>query len=71
MDTNDEDASDKDDSIYDVDYTDDKYDTDDIAWIMMTVLTMFVHQFYEGYGQTECTAGCTLTLAGDWTAGDV
>ncbi|XP_034038237.1 long-chain-fatty-acid--CoA ligase 1-like [Thalassophryne amazonica] len=27
--------------------------------------------FYEGYGQTECTAGCTLTVAGDWTAGHV
>lgn len=28
-------------------------------------------QFYEGYGQTECTAGCTLTMPGDWTAGHV
>ncbi|XP_034546010.1 long-chain-fatty-acid--CoA ligase 1-like isoform X2 [Notolabrus celidotus] len=28
-------------------------------------------QFYEGYGQTECTAGCTITLPGDWTAGHV
>ncbi|MXQ84275.1 hypothetical protein E5288_WYG014201 [Bos mutus] len=28
-------------------------------------------QFYEGYGQTECTAGCCLTIAGDWTAGHV
>lgn len=28
-------------------------------------------QFYEGYGQTECTAGCCLTVAGDWTAGHV
>uniref|UniRef100_A0A3Q3JWE7 Long-chain-fatty-acid--CoA ligase n=1 Tax=Monopterus albus TaxID=43700 RepID=A0A3Q3JWE7_MONAL len=28
-------------------------------------------QFYEGYGQTECTAGCTLSLGGDWTAGHV
>uniref|UniRef100_A0A7N8Y0S8 Long-chain-fatty-acid--CoA ligase n=1 Tax=Mastacembelus armatus TaxID=205130 RepID=A0A7N8Y0S8_9TELE len=28
-------------------------------------------QFYEGYGQTECTAGCTMTLSGDWTAGHV
>ncbi|XP_013909897.1 PREDICTED: long-chain-fatty-acid--CoA ligase 1-like [Thamnophis sirtalis] len=26
-------------------------------------------QFYEGYGQTECTAGCSLTIPGDWTAG--
>ncbi|XP_063131132.1 long-chain-fatty-acid--CoA ligase 1 isoform X3 [Rattus norvegicus] len=28
-------------------------------------------QFYEGYGQTECTAGCCLSLPGDWTAGHV
>nr|DBA29128.1 TPA: hypothetical protein GDO54_009385 [Pyxicephalus adspersus] len=28
-------------------------------------------QFYEGYGQTECTAGCSLTYPGDWTAGHV
>ncbi|KAM8940365.1 long-chain-fatty-acid--CoA ligase 1 isoform 2-T2 [Pelodytes ibericus] len=28
-------------------------------------------QFYEGYGQTECTAGCSLTTPGDWTAGHV
>ncbi|XP_076862076.1 long-chain-fatty-acid--CoA ligase 1b [Brachyhypopomus gauderio] len=28
-------------------------------------------QFYEGYGQTECTAGCAVTLTGDWTAGHV
>uniref|UniRef100_A0A673CDC3 Arachidonate--CoA ligase n=1 Tax=Sphaeramia orbicularis TaxID=375764 RepID=A0A673CDC3_9TELE len=28
-------------------------------------------QFYEGYGQTECTAGCTMTLPGDWSAGHV
>ncbi|XP_041114758.1 long-chain-fatty-acid--CoA ligase 1-like isoform X2 [Polyodon spathula] len=28
-------------------------------------------QFYEGYGQTECTAGCSMTLPGDWTAGHV
>uniref|UniRef100_A0A673J0G7 Arachidonate--CoA ligase n=1 Tax=Sinocyclocheilus rhinocerous TaxID=307959 RepID=A0A673J0G7_9TELE len=27
--------------------------------------------FYEGYGQTECTAGSTITLPGDWTAGHV
>ncbi|XP_008934944.1 PREDICTED: long-chain-fatty-acid--CoA ligase 1-like, partial [Merops nubicus] len=27
--------------------------------------------FYEGYGQTECTAGCSLSLPGDWTAGHV
>ncbi|CAM4618222.1 unnamed protein product [Leuciscus chuanchicus] len=28
-------------------------------------------QFYEGYGQTECTAGSTVTLPGDWIAGHV
>ncbi|XP_067249379.1 long-chain-fatty-acid--CoA ligase 1b [Chanodichthys erythropterus] len=28
-------------------------------------------QFYEGYGQTECTAGSTTTLPGDWIAGHV
>ncbi|XP_069924471.1 long-chain-fatty-acid--CoA ligase 1-like isoform X6 [Oryctolagus cuniculus] len=30
-----------------------------------------VWQFYEGYGQTECTAGCCLSVPGDWTAGHV
>lgn len=28
-------------------------------------------QFYEGYGQTECTAGCTMTVPGDCSAGHV
>ncbi|XP_051716136.1 long-chain-fatty-acid--CoA ligase 1b [Ctenopharyngodon idella] len=28
-------------------------------------------QFYEGYGQTECTAGSTTTIPGDWIAGHV
>ncbi|KAI3353155.1 hypothetical protein L3Q82_019702 [Scortum barcoo] len=28
-------------------------------------------QFYEGYGQTECTAGCSMSIPGDWTAGHV
>lgn len=26
---------------------------------------------FEGYGQTECTAGCTATVPGDWTSGHV
>ncbi|XP_008334994.1 long-chain-fatty-acid--CoA ligase 1 [Cynoglossus semilaevis] len=26
---------------------------------------------FEGYGQTECTAGCTFSLPGDWIAGHV
>uniref|UniRef100_A0A8U7NN30 Arachidonate--CoA ligase n=1 Tax=Corvus moneduloides TaxID=1196302 RepID=A0A8U7NN30_CORMO len=28
-------------------------------------------EVYEGYGQTECTAGCTFTTPGDWTSGHV
>uniref|UniRef100_A0A669EIF3 Long-chain-fatty-acid--CoA ligase n=1 Tax=Oreochromis niloticus TaxID=8128 RepID=A0A669EIF3_ORENI len=28
-------------------------------------------EFYEGYGQTECTAGCTMSMPGDWSAGHV
>ncbi|KAF0874008.1 ACSL5 ligase, partial [Crocuta crocuta] len=28
-------------------------------------------QVFEAYGQTECTAGCTFTLPGDWTSGHV
>uniref|UniRef100_A0A3Q3VZD8 Long-chain-fatty-acid--CoA ligase n=1 Tax=Mola mola TaxID=94237 RepID=A0A3Q3VZD8_MOLML len=28
-------------------------------------------QFYEGYGQTECTAGCSMSMPGDWNAGHV
>ncbi|XP_034078690.1 long-chain-fatty-acid--CoA ligase 1-like isoform X5 [Gymnodraco acuticeps] len=28
-------------------------------------------QLYEGYGQTECTAGCTLTMPGEYNAGHV
>ncbi|KAF3695949.1 Long-chain-fatty-acid--CoA ligase 1 [Channa argus] len=26
---------------------------------------------FEGYGQTECTAGCTFSMPGDWTTGHV
>lgn len=28
-------------------------------------------QVFEAYGQTECTAGCTVTSPGDWTSGHV
>ncbi|NWV60548.1 ACSL5 ligase, partial [Malurus elegans] len=28
-------------------------------------------QIFEGYGQTECSAGCTFTMPGDWTTGHV
>lgn len=30
---------------------------------------LFISQFYEGYGQTECTGGCTITVPGDWSEG--
>lgn len=39
--------------------------------VLTFVRTAMGCQFYEGYGQTECTAGCTLTMPGDWTAGHV
>ena len=32
-------------------------------------MVLSVLQFYEGYGQTECTAGCSMSMPGDWTAG--
>ncbi|KFR08171.1 Long-chain-fatty-acid--CoA ligase 6, partial [Opisthocomus hoazin] len=35
------------------------------------LLHPFLSQVYEGYGQTECTAGCTFTTPGDWTSGHV
>uniref|UniRef100_A0A8C7ANG8 Long-chain-fatty-acid--CoA ligase n=1 Tax=Neovison vison TaxID=452646 RepID=A0A8C7ANG8_NEOVI len=43
------------------------------APVSATVLTFLraALGFYEGYGQTECTAGCCLTVPGDWTAGHV
>ncbi len=28
-------------------------------------------QVFEGYGQTECTAGCNITLPGDFSTGHV
>ncbi|XP_024863184.1 long-chain-fatty-acid--CoA ligase 1-like isoform X2 [Kryptolebias marmoratus] len=41
------------------------------APISPTVLSFIRAAFFEGYGQTECTAGCTVTMPGDWTAGHV
>ncbi|NXF02003.1 ACSL1 ligase, partial [Smithornis capensis] len=41
------------------------------ASVLTFLRTALGCQFFEGYGQTECTAGCSLSLPGDWTAGHV
>ncbi|XP_053168201.1 long-chain-fatty-acid--CoA ligase 5 [Hemicordylus capensis] len=45
------------------------------APISQSVLTFlraaFGCRIFEAYGQTECTAGCTFSLPGDWTTGHV
>lgn len=41
------------------------------TWLSRINSVLFLAKFYEGYGQTECTAGCCLSLPGDWTAGMV
>ncbi|NXN43218.1 ACSL1 ligase, partial [Rhinoptilus africanus] len=41
------------------------------ASVLTFLRTALGCQFYEGYGQTECTAGCSLSVPGDWTAGHV
>lgn len=33
---------------------------------LRAVLGCFI---FEGYGQTECTAGCTFSMPGDWSTG--
>eukprot|EP00066_Takifugu_rubripes_P009375 XP_003976262.1 PREDICTED: long-chain-fatty-acid--CoA ligase 1-like [Takifugu rubripes] len=35
---------------------------------LRAVLGCFI---FEGYGQTECTAGCTFSMPGDWSTGHV
>uniref|UniRef100_A0A672ZS61 Arachidonate--CoA ligase n=1 Tax=Sphaeramia orbicularis TaxID=375764 RepID=A0A672ZS61_9TELE len=43
-----------------------------VAPVILTFLRAALGcQFYEGYGQTECTAGCSMSMPGDWTAGHV
>ncbi|XP_062250103.1 long-chain-fatty-acid--CoA ligase 1-like isoform X1 [Platichthys flesus] len=43
-----------------------------ISPVVLTFLRAAIGcQFYEGYGQTECTAGCTMNIPGDWSAGHV
>uniref|UniRef100_A0A8C6XFV3 Long-chain-fatty-acid--CoA ligase n=1 Tax=Naja naja TaxID=35670 RepID=A0A8C6XFV3_NAJNA len=39
--------------------------------ILMFFRGIFGCHIVEAYGQTECTAGCTVTLPGDWNAGYV
>ncbi|XP_028316164.1 long-chain-fatty-acid--CoA ligase 1-like [Gouania willdenowi] len=43
-----------------------------VSTVVLTFIRAAVGcQVYEGYGQTECTAGCTVTIPGDWSAGHV
>uniref|UniRef100_A0A670XX33 Long-chain-fatty-acid--CoA ligase n=1 Tax=Pseudonaja textilis TaxID=8673 RepID=A0A670XX33_PSETE len=39
--------------------------------ILMFFRGVFGCHIVEAYGQTECTAGCTVTMPGDWNAGYV
>ncbi|XP_061627734.1 long-chain-fatty-acid--CoA ligase 1a isoform X8 [Phyllopteryx taeniolatus] len=42
-----------------------------VSYLPLAHMLERVVQFYEGYGQTECTAGCSMSMPGDWTAGHV
>lgn len=39
--------------------------------VLSFLRSAFGCQIFEAYGQTECTAGCTFTLPGDWKTGHV
>lgn len=39
--------------------------------VLKSQSSSLVPQVFEAYGQTECTAGCSITSPGDWTAGHV
>ena len=43
----------------------------DIRHAWMHLYTHTLNQVFEGYGQTECAAGCTITLPGDCSTGHV
>ena len=42
-----------------------------LAVLLCVSDSCLILQVFEGYGQTECTAGATLTLPGDYGAGHV
>lgn len=39
--------------------------------LMLKEYSSFLTQIFEAYGQTECSAGCTFSMPGDWTTGMV
>ncbi|POI30485.1 hypothetical protein CIB84_005765, partial [Bambusicola thoracicus] len=40
------------------------------GWVFKGCLRLLT-QVFEAYGQTECSAGCTFSMPGDWTTGHV